>query len=134
MGIVSDLPGGLLGLVLAAIFGFVGLILGGYLVRLALEMAANVLGRPLTRRDMLVLAAFIPPVALLAWRLNFRQFSYGMAATFVLVGALIWTRNLLRGETWISPQESRFNTEYIGPAALVLIAVLMFWNAVSPFI
>ena len=134
MGIFSDWPGGVIGLLLAALFGAVGLILLSYLGRLALEIAANTLGRPLGRRDKLVLAAFIPPVALLAWRLSFRQFSYGMVAAFLLAGALLWTRNLLRGDTWISTQESRFNSEYIGPAALLLIAVLMFWNAVSPFI
>ena len=134
MSIFSDWPVGVLGLVLTAMVGFVGLIIVGYLVRLALEITANILGRPLTRRDMLVLAGFIPPVLLLAWRLSFRQFSYGMAAVFLLAGALIWTRNLLRGDTWISPQEGRFNTEYIGPATLLLIAVLMGWNAVSPFI
>ena len=134
MSIVSDWPVGPVGLLLTAFFGAVGLILLVYLGRFALEIAANALGRPLSGRDKLVLAALIPPVLLLAWRLSFRQFSYGAAATFVLAGALIWTRNLLRGDTWISPQESRFNTEYIGPAALLLIAVLMFWNAVSPFI
>ena len=134
MSIFSDLPGGLLALVFTAVIGAVGLIIVVYLVRFALEIVSNALGRPLTRRDKLVLAAFIPLVLLLAWRLNFQQFSYGAAATLVLGGALVWTRNLLRGDTWISAQESRFNSEYIGPATLFLIAVLMFWNAVSPFI
>ena len=119
---------------LTGLFGAAGLILLVYLGRLGLELAANALGRPLSGRDKLVLAAFIPPIALLAWRLSFRQFSYGMAAAFLLAGASLWTRSLLRGETWLSPQESRFNTEYIGPATLLLIAVLMAWNAVSPFI
>ena len=132
--IFSYWPSGPLSLLLGAVSLAVGLIVGGYLVRFALEIAANVLGRPLSRRDKLVLAAFVPPLALLAWKLSFRQFSYGMVAAFALAGALIWTRNLLRGETWISPQENRFNSEYIGPAALLLIAVLMAWNAWSPFI
>ena len=134
MSIFSDWPGGVVGLLLTALFGAVGLILLVYLGRLAVELAANALGRPLGGRDKLVLAAFVPPFLLLAWRFSFRQFSYGLVAAFLLAGAALWTRNLLRGETWISPQESRFNTEYIGPATLLLIAVLMFWNAVSPFI
>ncbi len=134
MSIPSDWPGGILPLLFTAVVGFVGVVIVVYLVRFALEIVANALGRPLTRRDKLVLVASVPLVLLLAWRLNFRQFSYGAAATFALAGALLWTRNLLRGETWISTQESRFNSEYIGPAALLVIAVLMFWNAVSPFI
>ncbi len=134
MSIPSDWPGGILPLLFTAVVGFVGVVIVVYLVRFALEIVANALGRPLTRRDKLALVASVPLVLLLAWRLNFRQFSYGAAATFLLAGALLWTRNLLRGETWISTQESRFNSEYIGPAALLVIAVLMFWNAVSPFI
>ena len=134
MSIFSDWPGGLAGLLLTALFGAAALILLGYLGRLALELAAHVLDRPLGGRDRLVLAAFVPVVLLLVWRLNFRQASYGVAAAFLLVGALLWMRNLLRGETWLSPQESRFNSEYIGPATLLLIAVLMAWNAMSPFI
>ncbi len=134
MSIPSDWPGGILPLLFTAVVGFVGVVIVVYLVRFALEIVANALGRPLTRRDKLVLVASVPLVLLLAWRLNFRQFSYGAAATLVLAGAAVWTRNLLRGETWISTQESRFNSEYMGPAALLVIAVLMFWNAVSPFI
>lgn len=134
MSIFSDWPGGLAGILLTALFGAAGLILLGYLGRLALELAAHVLDRPPSGRDKLVMAAFIPLVLLLAWRLSVRQASYGIVAAFLLVGALLWTRNLLRGETWLSPQESRFNSEYIGPATLLLIAVLMAWNAVSPFI
>ena len=134
MSIFSDWPGGLAGLLLTALFGAAGLILLSYLGRLALELAAHVLDRPLVGRDKLVLAAFIPLVVLLVWRLSFRQASYGVVAAFLLVGALLWTRNLLRGDTWLSPQDSRFNSEYIGPATLLLIGVLMAWNAVSPFI
>ncbi len=128
------MPGGLAGLLLTVLFGAAGLILLGYLGRLALELAAHVLDRPLKGRDRLALAALIPVVLLLVWRLSFRQASYGIVAAFLFLGALLWTRNLLRGETWLSPQESRFNTEYIGPGTLLLIAVLMAWNAVSPFI
>ncbi len=134
MSIFSGWPEGILALLFTAVIGFVGLVILVYLVRFALEIVSNALGRPLTRRDRLVLAAFIPPVLLLAWRLNFQQFSYGAAATLMLAGALVWTRNLLRGDTWISTQDSRFNSEYIGPAALLVIGVLMAWNAVSPFI
>ena len=134
MSIFTDWPGGLIGLLLTVLFGAVGLILLGYLGRLALELAAHVLDRPLRVRDKLVMAAVIPLVLLLVWRLSFRQVSYGTVAAFLFVGAWLWTRNLLRGETWLSPQESRFNSEYIGPATLLMIAVLMAWNAVSPFI
>ena len=134
MSIFSGWPGGVIGIVLTVLFASVGVVLAGYLVRLALEVAANVLDRPLTPRDRLALSAFVPVVALLAWRLSFRQFSYGTAAVFLLAGALIWLRNLLHGDTWVSPQESRFNSEYIGPATLLMISGLMFWNAVSPFI
>ena len=134
MSFNSDWPGGLIGLLLTALFGAFGLVFIGYVGKLALEIAANALGRPLTRRDRLVMAAFIPLVLLLAWRLSFQQFTYGTVAVFLLAGGLLWLWSLLHGDTWVSPQEKRFNTEYIGPVTLLLISGLMFWNAISPFI
>ena len=120
--------------VLIGFFVAVGAVFVYYGGRLAMEIAANVLGRRLTRRDRLVLAAFVPLVLMLAWRLNFRQFSYGSASAFLFAMALIWLRNLLRGDTWMGPQDRRFNSEYIGPATLLFIGVMLLWSAISPFI
>ena len=134
MSFTNDWPGGVVGLLLTVLFGAFGLVFIAYVGRFALEIAANVLGRPLTTRDRLAMAALLPIVALLAWRLSFQQFTYGAVALFLLASGLIWLRSLLHGDTWVSPQERRFNTEYIGPATLLLISGLMFWNAISPFI
>ena len=108
--------------------------LGYLLIRLLAATVSNVLGRPLTGRLRLVHVPLWALIGASAWALSFRQFTYVLTATFCLAAAFIWLRNLLNGETWIGPHESRFNSEYVGPAALLFISSMLFWSAVSPFI
>ena len=121
------------GLLAAVVSIMVAIPLVYLLTRLLTATVSNLLGRPMTGRLRLVQVPLWVLIGVLAWVLNFRQFSYGMAATFCLAVAFIWLRNLLRGETWLGPRESRFNSEYFGPAALLFISSMLFWSAVSPF-
>ena len=130
---MADLLSGAARVIVVGLFlvGAVGL---AYLLGLlGLTIIAAVLERPLRGRTRLIVVPIILVVALLAWRLDLRQFSYGGAAVLGLAASFIWLRNLLRGETWIMPHEGRINSEYIGPVALILLSVFFLWSAVTPF-
>ena len=74
-----------------------------------------------------------PIIVLLAWKLDFLEFTYGGLGVLAAVGAFVWARTLLRGETWLWQRESRFNAEWVGPAVLVGLSVAYLSSAVSPW-
>jgi hypothetical protein len=65
--------------------------------------------------------------------LNFKEISYGSTGIASLLMAVIWTRNLLRGEHWLFESTGRLDSEYIGPITAALIGLGFTWSAFDPF-
>ena len=88
---------------------------------------------PWSKTVRVIQAVLLPFVLWAAWELNFRQFSYGATAILAGLGAYIWARTLLRGETWLWQRGSKANAEWVGPITLVGLCVGYMSSAISPW-
>ena len=88
---------------------------------------------PWSKTVRVIQVVLAPSVVWVAWELNFKQFTYGATAVLAGVGAYIWARTLLRGETWLWQREGRVSAEWAGPIALASLCVGYMSSAISPW-
>ena len=88
---------------------------------------------PWSRTVRLIQGALLPFVIWAGWELNFRQFTYGTTAILAGIGAYIWGRSWLRGETWLWQREGKINAEWVGPVPLGGLSIGYMSSAISPW-
>lgn len=77
--------------------------------------------------------AMVPVVAYLAWKLDFREFAYGLTGIVGVLWAFLWSRALLRGEPWVMNRESRLSAEWAGPITLLALGIGFISSAINPW-
>ena len=88
---------------------------------------------PWSKQVRIIQGVLVPFVALAVWQLNFRQFAYGLTAVIFFGWAVIWTRTLVRGETWLWQRDTRVNAEWAGPIVLFGLGAGFLSSAISPW-
>ncbi len=98
------------------------------------HVIGDLIERPPWSKTVRVIQIVLAPiVVVLAWQLDFKEFTYGGTAVLAGIGAYIWARTLLRGETWLWQREGRVNAEWAGPVALASLCVGYMSSAISPW-
>ena len=98
------------------------------------EVLGSLIERPPWSRTVRTMQlVLLPIIILLAWKLTFREFSYGLTGLLAAAGALVWARTLLRGETWLWQRDDRINGEWAGPLVLAGLSAAFLSSSVSPW-
>ena len=118
---------GLLALVTVPITLYLYVHFGGYVLASLLER------QPWSRTVRGIQLGLVPVVVFLAWKLSFREFSYGLIGVMAAIGAIVWARTLLEGGAWIQSRGSRFNIEWAGPLVLAGLSVGYISSAINPW-
>ena len=98
------------------------------------EVIGSLIERPPWSRTVRTIQLVVLPIIiLLAWKLTFREFSYGLTGLLAATGAIVWARTLWRGETWLWQREGRVNGEWAGPATLAGLSAAFLTSSVNPW-